>query len=177
MVRAAQHTLRRGRRRHLGGDAAALGYHRIHRNIRLVADADFRQGVFHVVLPAQRRSLRILHLSRPVHHVHVLRGGPNPDVPSYRRLGQRPQGVCSNEADAYAYGRLGTAADRYPRNIFRVGRHDNEHPRDSAGRLHPRRAAAYMVPAGIRRLRRAGRALPLPHMEPRRPRLCPTPAC
>ena len=35
-----------------------------------------------LVHPAFYRCVRLLHLYRPVHHVHVLRGGSYPDVPS-----------------------------------------------------------------------------------------------
>ena len=120
VVRSARYPLCGGRGRHLGRHAAAVGRHRIYGYVRFVADANrMIKEYFLWFCLLERRRLRLLHLGRPLHDVHVLRGGADPDVPADRRLGQRPQGVCRHEADADAHGRFGAAADRHSRHLFR----------------------------------------------------------
>lgn len=51
---------------------AAECHHRIYRYIRFLEAETAHQRIFPVVHPAEHRSIRILHLNRPVHHVHVL---------------------------------------------------------------------------------------------------------
>ena len=127
------------------------------------------KGLLPLVLPAERRRFRVLYLGGPLHDVHVLRGGADPDVPADRRLGQRPQGVCRHEADADAHGRFGAAADRHSGHLFRRRGDDDEYSGNRAAAQHSARAAVCLVSAGLRRVRRAGRAVPVPYVESRRP--------
>ncbi len=69
-------------RRYLGSHAVTVCYHRLHRNIRLLASATADQRIFPLVHPAVYGCVRILYLHRPVHHVHVLRGRTDTDVPA-----------------------------------------------------------------------------------------------
>ncbi len=70
-------------------------------------------------------------------------------------------------------GRSGVAADRHSGHLLRCGRHDDEHSGDRRAEQHSRCPAAHLVPAGVHGFRRAGRAVPVPYVEPRRPRLGP----
>gem|GEM_PF-6215602 len=171
LVRSAQHPLRSGRGRYLGSHAATVGHHRLHGHVRLVADEERRQSLLPLVLPALGRCLRILHHRRSLLDVHVLRSGADPDVPAHRRLGQRPQGVFGHEADADAHGRVGPAALRHPGHLLRCRGADDEPARDRRAAQHSPLATVHLVPDGLRRLRRAGRPLPVPHLEPRRSRI------
>lgn len=47
-------------------------HHRIYRYICFLEAETAHQRIFLMVHPAEHRSIRILHLNRPVHHVHVL---------------------------------------------------------------------------------------------------------
>ncbi|EKC70707.1 proton-translocating NADH-quinone oxidoreductase, chain M, partial [human gut metagenome] len=57
--------------------------------------------------------------------------------------------------------------------LLRLGGPDDERTGDRCAAQHPPCRAAHLVPARLHRLRRPGSPLPLPHVEPRRPRLGP----
>ena len=136
-----------------------------------MADEDRRQSLLPLVLPVERGGVRVLHFGRPLHDVPVLRGGADPDVPADRRLGQRAQGIRRHETDADAHGRVGPAALRHPGHLLRCRGADDEPARDRRAAQHSPLATVHLVPDGLRRLRRAGRPLPVPHLEPRRSRI------
>ena len=122
---------------------------------RFMADEDGCQRVLHVVLPPERRGIRFLHLDRPVHHVHVLRSGAHPDVSSHRRMGKRAQGIFGHEADTDAHGRLGTASDRYPRDLLRLRSNYHEHSGNSTDAQYTDESPAHLVPDNLHRIRSA----------------------
>src|SRR5699024_4432301 len=117
------------------------------------------------------RCVRVLHLDRPVHHVHVLRGCPHSHVSAYRCMGVGTQGVLRHEADTDADGRLRLPAYRYPGYLLRCRSHLYEPIGNSTDAQYSHRTATYLVPAHLPRFRCAGRSVPVPHMEPRRSRL------
>ena len=66
------------------------------------------------------RCVRVLHLDRPVHHVHVLRGCPHSRcicLSVYGESGRKE--YCRHEADTDADGRLRLPAYRYSGNLLR----------------------------------------------------------
>ena len=126
-----------------------------------------------MVLPAERRGLRILHIGRPVYNVHVLRGRAHTDVPSYRSMGDGPQGIFGDEADSDADGRFGLDTHRYPRHLFRVRSDHDEYSRDCTAAQYPCRDAEGMVPYSVCRVRSAGCPVSVPYVEPGWPRIRP----
>ncbi len=74
----------------VGGDAAPVEHHRVHRYLRLLAAQTAHQGVLPLVHVAVNGCLWLLHQHRSLHDVYVLRGGSDSDVPVDRCLGFRP---------------------------------------------------------------------------------------
>ena len=60
---------------------------------------------------------------------------------------------------------------RHPGHLLRCRGADDEPARDRRAAQHSPLATVHLVPDGLRRLRRAGRPLPVPHLEPRRSRI------
>ena len=105
-------------------------YYRIHRDIRLMASATFDQRIFPLVHPALYGSVRILYIHRLVHHVHVLRNRTDSDVLADWCMGFGTQRIRSHETDTHANGWFRLPADRYSRNLFRLGSNDDEPSRN-----------------------------------------------
>ena len=117
---------------------------------------------------------RVLYLGGPLHDVHVLRGGADPDVPADRRLGHAAaRSTAAMKLTLMLMGGsallligilgiyffTGAGSGYCTMNILEIAQ------------LHsiPLAQQYVLVSAGLRRVRRAGRAVPVPYMESRRP--------
>ena len=130
MVCSASHLLLGRCRWDLSSHAVTVCYYRIHRDIRLMASATFDQRIFPLVHPALYGSVRILYIHRLVHHVHVLRNCTDSDVLADWCMGFGTQRIRSHETDTHANGWFRLPADRYSRNLFRLGSNDDEPSRN-----------------------------------------------